>query len=284
MTMISSTSLNNAWGYVKRTAKIYPDVVFGTGGDVISDTLRNSFYGVKGADGKRVGGKHFKDFWQQLKDAFKAGESHNEKLIKDSGGFWKAQWESIRTTPKVIKEGFEAGGKAAEAAGKSKLWGQTKGIFKGLGKRLPIIGSLMIAVTELPNIFSATKNEGIVSGATEVVKAGARLGGSMLFATIGGALGGPIGMLVGGFVGDWLIGKIVGKTYSEKVAEKEEKAKQYVDPNLNIPNFNGYPPQGNVAINTFVPPNATMSQEQLMMLQQALSSGAGLGNNFNMYA
>lgn len=284
MTTISSTSFNNAWGYVKRAAKIYPDVVFGTGGDVISETLRDSFYGIKGANGKRVGGKHFKDFWQQLKDAFKAGEVHNEKLIKDSGGFWKAQWESIRTTPKVIQEGFEAGGKAAEAAGKSKLWGQTKGIFKGLGKRLPIIGSLMIAITELPNIFRATKDEGIVSGAAEVVKAGARLGGSMLFATIGGALGGPIGMLVGGFVGDWLVGKIVGKTYSEKVAEKGEKAKQYIDSNQNIPNFNGYPQEYKQTA-SYIPPKPYMSPEQLMSLQQALSSGAGLsGNNFNMYA
>lgn len=290
MSMISSASLNNAWGYVKRAAKVYPDVVFGTGGDVISSTLRDSFYGIKGADGKRTGGKHFKDFWGQLKTAFKAGEAHNEQLIQDNKGFWKAQWESIRTTPQVIKEGWETGGKAAELAGKNKFWGQTKGLFKGLGKRLPIIGSLMIAVTELPNIFRATKDEGIVSGGAEVAKAGARLGGSMLFATIGAALGGPVGMLVGGFVGDWLVGKIVGKSYSEKKAEQEANMKKFVDSPIKTPNFMGYPTQNcapQVPNNPvlFNPPGTNMTPQQLLALQQALASGAGLdGSNFNMLA
>ena len=32
MTGVSSVGLNNTWNYVKRAARIYPDVVFGTGG------------------------------------------------------------------------------------------------------------------------------------------------------------------------------------------------------------------------------------------------------------
>ena len=264
MTGVSSVGMNNTWNSVKRVARIYPDVVFGTGGDAITSTLRDSFYGIKGVDGKRTGGKYFKDFWTQLKEAFKAGEVHNDKLIKESGGFWKAQWESIKSTPKVVKEGWIEGGKVAEAAGKNKIWGKTKGLFKGLAKRLPIIGSLMIAVTELPNIIRATKDEGIVSGGAEVVKAGARLGGSMLFATLGAALGGPVGMIAGGIIGDWLVGKVVGKTYSQRLAEKEGK-----DSKSDLKT-------------TFNPPGASMTPEQLMALQQALAGGAGL--NFNTYA
>ncbi len=281
MTGVSSVGLNNTWNYVKRAARIYPDVVFGTGGDAITSTLRDSFYGIKGADGKRTGGKYFKGFWGQLKEAFKAGEVHNDKLIKESGGFWKAQWESIKSTPKVVKEGWIEGGKVAEAAGKNKIWGKTKGLFKGLGKRLPIIGSLIIAVTELPNIIRATKDEGIVSGGAEVVKAGARLGGSMLFATLGAALGGPVGMIAGGIIGDWLVGKIVGKTYSQRLAEKEENMWKNID---SQPTFRGYPNYDSKPDlkTTFNPPGASMTPEQLMALQQALAGGAGL--NFNTYA
>ena len=69
---ISATTLNNAWRYVQRAAKIAPDFIVGTGNEAFSKTLTNTFRGVKGADGKRTGGLYFKNFWSQFKNAMQA--------------------------------------------------------------------------------------------------------------------------------------------------------------------------------------------------------------------
>lgn len=283
MTPISSINWNTYWNYAKRAGRIYPNLVFGTGGEPMSMTLKDSFFGIKGADGKRTGGKYFNNFGRQLKDAFKAGESHNEAMIKKSGGFWKSQWEAIKTTPKVIQEAITDGGSAAKAAGKSKFWGQTKGLFKGLGKRMPLIGSALILLTELPNIFKATANEGIVSGAAEVVKAGARLGGGMLLGTIGAAFGGPIGSIVGYMIGDWITSKIVGKSYSEKKAEEkaalDAQKKNITDSPINIPGYQPIPNTNTASTANMFDPSkvgTSMTPQQLAQLEMALASGTGL--------
>lgn len=292
MAPISSIGWNNAWNYVRRAARVYPDVVFGTGGEVITSTLRDSFYGAKNASGKRAGGKHFNNFWDQLKQAFKAGEKHNEAIVKQSGGFWKAQLESIKSTPKVIGDCWKEGGKAAEIAGKSKIWGNTKGLFKGLGKRMPVIGSALMVLFELPNIFKATKDEGIVSGAAEVVKAGARLGGGMLMGTICAALCGPLaplGAIVGYAIGDWLTSKVVGKSYSEKKAEEKAQQdalkKNIVDSPLDIPGYQQKNPgyENTNVTNPFDPSKLkpSMTPEQLAQMEMALARGAGLNLDYS---
>lgn len=293
MAPISSIGWNNAWNYVRRAARVYPDVVFGTGGDVISSTLKDSFYGAKNAAGKRAGGKHFSGFWEQLKTAFKAGEKHNDALVKQEGGFWKAQWKAIKTTPQVIGDCWKEGGKAAEIAGKSKVWGNAKGLFKGLGKRLPIIGSAIMVLTELPNIVKATANEGIVSGAAETIKAGLRLGGGMLVGTIGAALGGPIGALVGYAIGDWLTSKVVGKSYSERKAEEkavqEEQKHKMVDSPVDIPGYqqqynpNNASYSSNTVKNIFDPSKmgSTLTPQQLAQMEMALARGAGLNLDYS---
>lgn len=282
MTPISSINWNNAWSYVRRVGNIYPNLVAGTAGDTMSATLKDSFYGVKNAAGKRTGGNYFKNFGTQLKNAFIAGENENKALIQKHGGFWKSQLEAIKTAPKVIGDCITDGGKAAELAGKSKFWGQTKGLFKGLGKRMPLIGSILIVATELPNIVKATANEGLVSGAAEVVKAGARLGGGMLLGTIGAALGGPIGSIVGYMIGDWITSKIVGKSYSEKIAEQKEKMNKFVDSSINNNIPQTYPGSSQSVNTAAFNPNAykpALTPQQLAELQMALSSGAGLNLN-----
>lgn len=288
MAPISSIGWNNAWNYVCRAARVYPDVVFGTGGEVITSTLRDSFYGAKNASGKRAGGKHFNNFWDQLKQAFKAGEKHNDAIVKKSGGFWKAQLDSIKSTPKVISDCWKEGGKAAEIAGKSKLLGNGKGLLKGLGKRLPLIGSALMVLFELPNIFKATKDEGIVSGAAEVAKAGARLGGGMLMGTICAALCGPLaplGAIVGYAIGDWLTSKVVGKSYSEKKAEQEaEKKAQGEEKSKTAASTKDNSEYTyTTATNPFDPSKLrpSMTPEQLAQMEMALARGAGLNLDYS---
>ena len=127
---------------------------------------------------------------------------------KRHGGFWGSTWHAFKTTPKKIAQGWNVGGKLAERAGKtglSKTWAQFKGALKGIGKRMPLLFSLMAVLPELPNIFSAFKDNGIVGGITETGKTALRLGSGMVGAAIGQALI-PIpilGGIVGYKAGDW---------------------------------------------------------------------------------
>ena len=91
---------------------------------------------------------------------------------------------------------------------------------------MPFIGTALWAVSCLPNIFRATKDEGLVAGAGEAVKAV----GSMAGFTAGFAVGQALIPLpvVGGLIGGLLLGgltdKILGKSYTEKKAEREREA------------------------------------------------------------
>lgn len=226
MTLISAVNLGRLWNYAKRGVKMAPDFALGTGGEAFTNSLRTAVRGTKdAATGKYVGGTGYKDFWTKLKDAFKASEAHNNNLIQQEGGFFKAMKKNLLDIPSSIRNGWTAGGAAAKAAGKSGLWGSIKGVAKSFGSKMPLIGSLIFLAFETPNIVKATMNGGIVDGAAEFVKAGARAVGSMAGFCIGQALC-PIpivGGIIGGLVGEWLTSKIVGKSYSEKQAEQEEK-------------------------------------------------------------
>ncbi len=223
--MISPVTLNRVLNYAKRGLKMAPDFALGTGGEAFEKSLREAVRGVKGADGKYVGGTGYKDFWTKLKNAFKASEAHNQQLIKQEGGFWKAMKKNITDIPSSISKGWTEGGAVAKAAGKSGLWGSLKGVTKSLGTKMPLIGSLLFLACETPNIIKATMDGGIVDGGAEFVKAGARAVGSMAGFCIGQALC-PIplvGGIIGGLIGEWATSKIVGKSYSEKKAEQQEQ-------------------------------------------------------------
>jgi hypothetical protein len=109
-----------------------------------------------------------------------------------------------------------------------KVLDGTKGFFKGIGKKLPLIGNLLLVGFEIPNIIKATKEQGIGQGIIETGKAGIRLTVATLGAAIGGTLGG-VGGLVGWVAGEWLASKVIGKTYSEKKAESEEETQKLAE-------------------------------------------------------
>lgn len=262
--------------YIRRAAKLYPDFVLGTGSEPFSKALQTTVKN-RGEQG------YFSAVWEGTKKGVKAAEVHNANMKKLHGGFWKSTWNAIKTIPKKVSQGWEIGGRIADRAGKtglSKLWSRTKGVCSGLGKRMPLIGTLMIAASELPNIFSAFKDKGLVGGITETGKAGLRLGGATVAGAIGQALI-PIpfvGGLVGFVAGDWLMSKIVGKSHSEEKAEllaqadtAEQQALMLQQQLANDPSF----AQNNPFGATMQP---TMTQEQLKALQQQLY---GNGNFMN---
>jgi len=263
MSWISPVTMTRVWNLTKRAVKMAPDFAMGTGGEAFEKSLREAVRGVKGADGKYTGGTGYKNFWTKLKNAFKASEAHNNTLIQQEGGFFKAMKKNLMDIPSGIKNGWINGGTAAKAAGNSGLWGSIKGVGKSLYSKMPLIGSLLFLAMETPNIVKATLDGGVVDGAAEFVKAGARATGSMAGFCIGQALC-PIpfvGGIIGGLVGDWVTSKIVGKSYSEKKAEEQEKAQAQAQ---TLPGFD------TGTTNPFAAGNMTADQYMAMQLRQAM--------------
>ena len=215
-------------GYASRAIKVFPETVFGTGQEAMADAFKGAMrHNVNGKNVLKTGNIFSKEFWSNLgkgfKDAGIAAEKHSARQVAQHGSFWKATKASLKDFFPSLERSWRAGGAAAKATGKSGLLGSVKGLFKGIGKKMPLIGSALLVAFELPNIIKATKNEGIAQGICEAGKACARLGGGALGGAIGAAVLGPIGGILGWCLGEWITGKIVGKSYSERVAKQKEK-------------------------------------------------------------
>lgn len=204
---------------VANYAKMYPEFVFGTGYEKFSDKFKETWQATKDQGFTRQRLK------QTFKDAFIASKEHNDALLaQNNGSFWQATKKSITSIWPDLKDSWKTAGDAAKDAGKSVGWAKFKSIGKVLGKRMPLIGAVLTVAVELPNIFNATKNEGLLTGAGEAGKAAARLGLSTLCGAITQALI-PVPFLGGmvGFVGGDLLGRFIfGKTYTEKQIPQAE--------------------------------------------------------------
>lgn len=249
-------------GYARRAVKVFPETVFGTGQEAMAGAFKGAMrHNVNGKSVLKTGNIFKKDFWKNLgtgfKNAGKAAEKHSARQIAQHGSFWKATKASLKDFFPSLGRAWKAGGTAAKAAGKSGLLGSIKGLFKGIGKKMPLIGSALLVAFELPNIIKATKNEGIAQGACEAGKACARLGGGALGGAIGAAVLGPIGGILGWCVGEWLTGKVVGKSYSERKAEEEQKQAELVQQVQQ--GYNPYEVQSQAGVQdaTYVSPQAT---------------------------
>ncbi len=272
---------SSGWKYIQRAGRLYPDFVLGTGNEAFTNAMRNAVKN-RGAANQN----YFQAVWSGTKNGVHAAEKHNNMMIKKHGGFWKSNWEALKSFPAKVKQGWRVGGKLADKAGKTgfnKFWSQFKGSLSGMGKRMPLIGTLLIVATELPNIISAFKDKGLAGGVTETGKAGLRLGAGMAGAAIGQALI-PIpivGGLVGYMAGDWLMSKFTGKSHSEKKAEVEQAQKQQLEQQQMMMQQYGANPMSspmmtNPAANQFSIPQPTVSPQELMAMQRALySQGAG---------
>lgn len=212
--------LSKGLNYSTRAVKVAPDIIFGKG----AETFVNSANKVtKGASESWLSA-----FGRAIKTGGKAVEADVAATKAVKGGFLKQAWSSLRSAPKVIADSTKAGVRLAGMKGSSKVLGGLKGFFKGIGKKMPLIGNLMLLAFSLPDIISATKEKGIIAGIKETGNAGARLAGGAL----GGALLAPVippfGSLIGWCIGEWLTGKVVGKTYGEKKAEEEAKVAELI--------------------------------------------------------
>lgn len=205
---------------------------------------------------KQAGKSRFYDFHKQIGDAFQRADKMTGKINPATG------------KPKVgifgnIKRSFMIYGNDVADLWKNSnksFFSKIGGTLKGLGKRAPLIGTVLMVAFELPNIFKATKEGGLVNGALEVGKSGVRIAAGVAGGAIGTAILGPLGSIPGFIIGDLLGKLVVGKSYSEKKAAEQERIAQA---NANS--------KANVNLQNTLP-EMTMSPKDLLLLQQMLYS------------
>ena len=280
--------LPRVWNYTQRAAKVWDIAVVGDGAKVLEKVYSN---GLK--KNKNIFTKDFySNFWKTTKTAGKELEAYKAAEVATHGTTWKVICNNFKNIPASFKTGWARGAKYAKLTGKNKFLSQIGMAFKKCGKSIGrVAGPALILAFELPNIFRATKNEGIGSGLIETGKAAAKLGGWTLGAAIGQALI-PIpvvGAIVGGIAGDLLVSKIVGKSYSEKQAEKEEEIAKAVAQaqqaqgtcqngacGTTQPTFAGDVPQQTCTTNPYAQ-GAGITPQQFAFLQQQ----SNLSNTFS---
>ena len=205
--------------YGKRFLKTTPELVLGTGNDVVAEALR----GTKGSIFHKA-----EAGWQALE------KMSNENIAKE-GNFFKRLWKQAMDFGPSVKNAAVDSYKAAEKAGENALWGGVKGVFKGLGKNMPFIGAALTLLFEIPNAWTATKEQGLFQGAAEVLKSGSGLIGGGVGAAIGQALI-PIpfvGAMAGWILGEHLVRCVVGESYTEKKMKQETEALAQTNNNID---------------------------------------------------
>lgn len=232
---------------------------------VVENTIKNS-----GSIYKAAGKSKFTNFGTQIKDGFIKAEQSTAGV-----SVWKGMKTSATSLPSDISAAWK---------NTTGFWKQTGAVGKELGKRLPLLGSALMVAFEIPNIYTATKDEGLVSGIFEAGKSTARLAGGAAAAAIGQAIC-PIplvGGLLGWMIGDKLVSMVVGKSYSEKKEELAENLRnsalvenQAIQTSQMVgnPTFGNYPQYG-LAQNFNFNGIQTMTPQQLMALRNMYQMSA----------
>ena len=186
----------------------YLNFTLGTGNEDIAKMITHQVRNRK-ANGQ--------NYLTALYTGTKKGIGYSHKKSIKNGGFLKSLKKGFGEIPNGWKNG-------------KGFIGKPWGAIKGLGKAMPALFAFITIASEIPNVYKAVKEKGVVQGLKETGKTAARLTTGALFAALGTAILSPIpvvGSLVGGMLGyslgNWLASKVVGKSYSEQVAEQPDK-------------------------------------------------------------
>ena len=189
----------------------YLNFILGTGNEEVANGIKTRI-----ANRKTTG----QNYLSALASGTKDGIVNSHKQSIKNGGFLKSLKKGFGEIPNGWKNG-------------SGFFGKPWGAIKGLGKAMPALFAFITIASEIPNVYKAVKEKGVVQGLKETGKTVARLTTGALFAALGTAILSPIpvvGSLVGGMLGyslgGWLASKVVGKSYSEQVAEQPDKQKE----------------------------------------------------------
>lgn len=227
------------------------------------------------------------DVWSKSKVAYQDAQilSQTRNGILEGDSLRKYATNMMKTWGEEIANGA----KLAKEAGNSKLWGGAKGLFKGFGRRMPLVGAVLTLVMSAPNVWNAftSPKGGIGTGLVETGKTGLKLGayaggaavgatiGTMLFPGVGTGVGAVIGFVCSA-VGGWLAGlaadQVLGKSFTEK--QEEEAATAGGQPETGVqptqaPAVQGQLPQAQSAafaynqsgFNPFATPGSSMKDD-----------------------
>ena len=185
----------------------------------ITNSIKNYRQYNKAVKNGVISGKP-KAFMSMISDSF---QEAGKKAVKANPNLW----QSFKASLSGLKTEVSTLWKATNKGVLGKLWGT----LKGLGKRMPLVGTALMVVGEIPNVFRAIRDGGIVNGAAEVVKSGTRIAAGIAVGAIASAFLGPIGLFAGYMAGDFLAKLVVGKSHTEKLDEvkmkQQEQLKQY---------------------------------------------------------
>ena len=186
----------------------YLNFTLGTGNEDIANMI------TRQVRNRKVNGQNY---LTALYKGTKKGIVYSHKKSIKNGGFLKSLKKGFGEIPNGWKNG-------------KGFFGKPLGAIKGIGKAMPALFAFITIASEIPNVYKAVKEKGIVQGLKETGKTAARLTTGALFAALGTAILSPIpvvGSIAGGMLGyslgDWLASKVVGKSYSEQVAEQPDK-------------------------------------------------------------
>lgn len=207
-------------GYGRRIAKVTPEFLLGDSSEIIGQAMKSQ----KGS------------LFQKGKAGFRALESYNNA---QKGNFFARSYKSLVSLPKDVMNTGKASAAAAKAAGKSSIIGATKGGFKAIAKRMPLIGAVLTVAIEAPNIIGAFKDGGFGAGMKEIGGAGVELGGMAAGAAIGSAICPGVGTIIGSIIGGLGGALLRGSTYSDKKAAAEAEAEAEAKPNGESQETNG---------------------------------------------
>ena len=186
----------------------YLNFTLGTGNEDIANMITHQVRNRKA---------HGQNYLKALYTGTKKGIAYSHKKSIKNGGFLKSLKKGFGEIPNGWKKG-------------KGFIGKPWGAIKGLGKAMPALFAFITIASEIPNVYKAVKEKGIVQGLKETGKTAARLTTGALFAALGTAILSPIpvvgsfaGGMLGYSLGNWLASKVVGKSYSEQVAEQPDK-------------------------------------------------------------
>lgn len=252
-------------------------------GDISTDWLTNYKTAIRA---KGAGNYTMNEAWDMAKTSWQK----TKKAIPQDSTFVGRTWDMLKPSGWIDDiKGFRA-----------QNVGRCSSFFKAVGKRMPLIGTMLAVGFSVPNIYRAFADKeggvwtGIKETGKEVVKIGAMTGGFAAGAAIGTAIcpgagtliGGAVGF-IGGLIGSWLGNKaaegIVGKSFTEK---KEEKAQQNAQAMVQCGGANPFMSQPQMTTNPIMqqPQYPTLDQlyRDYAMTQQALQMGNPMCSPYNM--
>ncbi|MBP3846931.1 hypothetical protein J6I39_04195 [bacterium] len=213
-----------------KALKLAPEFILGTSSEVIgkaAKATKGSIFAKAKAGAKAfekdIAAKHaaqggfFKRLWHNsthfvqdiIKDTKSAKYSALRKAVKNKDAIARLAAKN-KTTEKAVAKAF---------VNKSTL----KGFGKAVMKKMPFIGQILTLGFEIPNIYRATRDEGIATGLKETAWAAGELGGFAAGSAIGSVICPGIGTIIGGLIGCFGVSMLRGGNYTDKKEELMEK-------------------------------------------------------------